>query len=437
MAQALVMPKLGLTMTEGTIGKWLMAEGDPVTTGDKLYEVETDKLTNTIESTMDGTILKILAGEGDVIACLEPVVIIGAPGEDISALLPAGAAPSVTAPVAVEPAEQTSTSDNVPKVAKTQDGRIIASPAAKKLAKEKNVDLAFVLGTGPNDRIIIEDVEKYLANPTAATNVKASPLAAKMAQESGVALNDVPANGRVMSKDVVAYLNNSAPAQREEVVPMSAMRKVIAKRMSESVAISPTVTYDVSIDMSSMKAYKEQLGSEGIKASYTDLLVKIVSKALLEYPLLNCSIDGNNIILKRYVNMGFATALEDGLLVPVIKDAHLKSITEISSEIKSLAEQARSGSLGPDALSGGTFTITNLGMYGIESFSPIINQPEVAILGVNAIVDTLVLVNGQPVAKPMMRLSLTADHRAVDGSVAALFLARVKKLMEKPALLLA
>lgn len=437
MAQALVMPKLGLTMTEGTIGKWLMAEGDPVTTGDKLYEVETDKLTNTIESTMDGTILKILAGEGDVIACLEPVVIIGAPGEDISALLPAGAAPSMTASIAVEPAEQTSTSNNVPMVAKTQDGRIIASPAAKKLAKEKNVDLAFVLGTGPNDRIIIEDVEKYLANPTAATNVKASPLAAKIAQESGVALNDVPANGRVMSKDVVAYLNNSAPAQREEVVPMSAMRKVIAKRMSESVAISPTVTYDVSIDMTSMKAYKEQLGSEGIKASYTDLLVKIVSKALLEYPLLNCSIDGNNIILKRYVNMGFATALEDGLLVPVIKDAHLKSITEISSEIKSLAEQARSGSLGPDALSGGTFTITNLGMYGIESFSPIINQPEVAILGVNAIVDTLVLVNGQPVAKPMMRLSLTADHRAVDGSVAALFLARVKKLMEKPALLLA
>lgn len=437
MAQALVMPKLGLTMTEGTIGKWLKAEGDSVSTGDKLYEVETDKLTNTIESTIDGTILKILAGEGDVIPCLDPVVIIGAPGEDISALLPAGAAPAVTAPEAAKPVEQANMSDHEPKAVKTQDGRIIASPAAKKLAKEKNVDLSFVGGTGPNGRIIIEDVEKYLANPAANTNVKASPLAAKIALDNGIALNDVPANGRVMSKDVAAYMGSSNTAQREEIVPMSAMRKVIAKRMSDSVAISPTVTYDLSVDMTSMKAYKEQLGSEGIKASYTDLLVKIISKALLEFPLLNCSIDGNNIILKRYVNMGFATALEDGLLVPVIKDAHLKSITEISSEIKSLAEQARSGSLGPDALSGGTFTITNLGMYGIESFSPIINQPEVAILGVNAIVDTLVLVNGQPVAKPMMRLSLTADHRAVDGSVAALFLARVKKLMEKPALLLA
>jgi pyruvate dehydrogenase E2 component (dihydrolipoamide acetyltransferase) len=181
---------------------------------------------------------------------------------------------------------------------------------------------------------------------------------------------------------------------------------------------------------------RNSLKTESIKASYTDFLVYIVSRTLLAHPCLNCTIEGENIVFRNYVNMGVAVALPDGLLVPVIKDAHLKGISQISAEIASLAEQARSNSLSVDALTGGTFTITNLGMYGIESFSPIINQPEVAILGVNAIKDTITPVNGQFVVKPLLKLSLTFDHRAVDGAVAAQFLADLKKKMETPVLLM-
>lgn len=435
MAQPLVMPKLGLTMTEGTISRWLKVEGDPVSAGEGIYEVETDKLTNIIESTADGTLLKILVGEGTTAPCLEPVAIVGAPGEDISGLLPAGTAAAST-PTDAQTAQAPAA---VQTAAANTSGRLLASPAAKKLAKENGIELFMVPGTGPEGRITLEDVERYMAAPLppAQSVVKASPLAAKIADDKGVVLAEVPAGGRVMAKDVYAYLSATTSGPCEETVPMTAMRRVIAKRMSQSVSTSPTVTYDVSIDMTAIKEYKAQLASENLKVSYTDLLVKIVSRVLLEFPLLNCSVDGNNLVLKHYVNMGVAVALDDGLLVPVVKDAHLKSATDISDEIKSLADQARKGTLSPDALTGGTFTITNLGMFGIESFSPIINQPEVAILGVNAIVETYVPVNGQPVAKPLMRLSLTADHRAVDGSVAAQFLARIKKLIEKPALLLA
>ena len=218
---------------------------------------------------------------------------------------------------------------------------------------------------------------------------------------------------------------------------MSGMRKAIAKNMQNSHMTSPTVTFNLGIDMTEMKRYREQLKAKEIKVSYTDLLVKFVSKALTEFPLLNCSVEDNKIIYKHYVNMGVAVALDNGLVVPNIVDADKKSLTEISAEVKELAKLAREGKLPPEKLRGGTFTITNLGMYGIESFSPIINQPEVAILGVNTMEDKVVVRNGEMCIRPIMNLSLTADHRVVDGSVAAQFLQRVKSLMENPALILA
>ena len=218
---------------------------------------------------------------------------------------------------------------------------------------------------------------------------------------------------------------------------MSGMRKAIAKNMQNSHMTSPTVTFNLGVDMTEMKRYREQLKAKEIKVSYTDLLVKFVSKALTEFPLLNCSVEDNKIIYKHYVNMGVAVALDNGLVVPNIVDADKKSLTEISAEVKELAKLAREGKLPPEKLRGGTFTITNLGMYGIESFSPIINQPEVAILGVNTMEDKVVVRNGEMCIRPIMNLSLTADHRVVDGSVAAQFLQRVKSLMENPALILA
>jgi pyruvate dehydrogenase E2 component (dihydrolipoamide acetyltransferase) len=213
------------------------------------------------------------------------------------------------------------------------------------------------------------------------------------------------------------------------------MRKVIAARMTESWHTSPVVHYNIRVDMTNIKKLKDDLKSE-LKLTYTDILVKITSKALLDFPLLNSTVEGEEIILRSYVNMGVAVALEDGLIVPVVKNAHIKGLREISKEIKQLAEKAKNNELGMNEIEGGTFTITNIGMFGIESFTPIINQPEVAILGITAIIDTVIPESSEFVTKPFMNLSLTADHRAVDGAVAAGFLSHLKDMIEKPAKLL-
>ena len=444
MAKVIVMPKLGLTMTEGTVSKWLKHEGDTVKEGEGLFEVETDKLTNTIKASVSGVLLKIVAAEGAEVPCPKPVAVIGAPGEDYAALL-GGAAPAEPKAGAAAPAAPAA-----PAPARAPGERVLASPAAKKLAKSLGIDISLVSGTGPKGRITEEDVKNYKPAGAAPSpmpedsgpKVKASPLAAKVAADIGVELKDIPAHGRVLAADILAAVQGAgtgpAPAApREEAVPMNGMRKAIANNMLNSHMTSPTVTFNLGIDMTELKRLREQLKSDDVKVSYTDLLVKIVAKALTEFPLLNCSVDGNKIIYKHYVNMGVAVALDNGLVVPNVRDADKKTLSEISAEVKELAAKAREGRLPMDALSGGTFTITNLGMYGIESFSPIINQPEVAILGVNTMEDKVVVVNGEICVRPIMNLSLTADHRVVDGSVAAQFLQRIKKLMENPALLLA
>ena len=444
MAKVIVMPKLGLTMTEGTVSKWLKHEGDTVKEGEGLFEVETDKLTNTIEASVSGVLLKIVAAEGAEVPCLKPVAVIGEPGEDYAALL-GGAAPAEPKAGAEAPAAPAA-----PAPARAPGERVLASPAAKKLAKSLGIDISLVSGTGPKGRITEEDVKNYKPAGAAPSpmpedsgpKVKASPLAAKVAADIGVELKDIPAHGRVLAADILAAVQGAgtgpAPAApREEAVPMNGMRKAIANNMLNSHMTSPTVTFNLGIDMTELKRLREQLKSDDVKVSYTDLLVKIVAKALTEFPLLNCSVDGNKIIYKHYVNMCVTVALDNGLVVPNVRDADKKTLSEISAEVKELAAKAREGRLPMDALSGGTFTITNLGMYGIESFSPIINQLEVAILGVNTMEDKVVVVNGEICVRPIMNLSLTADHRVVDGSVAAQFLQRIKKLMENPALLLA
>ena len=443
MAKVVVMPKMGLTMTEGTVSKWLKKIGDEVKEGEPFFEAETDKLTNTIEATASGVVRHFFVEEGTTVPVLEKVAIIADAGEDISALLgdaaPAAAAPeAAAAPAAAAPAP-----------VRAPGERIVAAPAAKKLAKELGIDLALVPGTGPNGRITLDDVKNWKPAPAAPAveeepKKKASPLAAAVAKDLGIDLEKVEAKDRVLAEDILRFLENTREkaeekeeAPREELVPMNGMRKAIARNMLNSVQTSPTVTMNLSVDMSAMKAYREQLKTQEIKVSYTDLLVKFVSKALLEYPLVNCSVEDNKIRYKHYVNMGVAVALDNGLLVPNIPDSDKKSLTEISAEVKELAKQAREGSLPMDRLKGGTFTITNLGMYGVESFTPIINQPEVAILGVTTIEDRAVVRGGEIVIRPMMTLSLTVDHRVIDGSVGASFLQRVKNLLENPALMLA
>ena len=445
MATEVLMPKLGLTMTEGTIDEWKKNVGDTVKKGEILFSVETDKLTNDVEAETDGVLLKILVPAGETVACKTLIGWLGAEGEAVPD--GAGTAPAAAAEAPAAPAAAVSGAA-VPAAAGTAHAAgayVPATPYAKKLAKEKGFDLTAIPATGYKGVVVARDVLGFTP-AAAAPAVKASPLAEKVAADLGIDLKDVKAaHGRVLAEDLLRYIaetrekapDSEATAEREEVKPMSGMRKAIAKNMQNSHMTSPTVTFNLGIDMTEMKRYREQLKAKEIKVSYTDLLVKFVSKALTEFPLLNCSVEDNKIIYKHYINMGVAVALDNGLVVPNITDADKKSLTEISAEVKELAKQAREGKLPPEKLRGGTFTITNLGMYGIESFSPIINQPEVAILGVNTMEDKVVVRNGEMCIRPIMNLSLTADHRVVDGSVAAQFLQRVKSLMENPALILA
>nr|WP_320026878.1 dihydrolipoamide acetyltransferase family protein [uncultured Acetobacterium sp.] len=438
MAKFLVMPKLGLTMTEGNIANWRKSEGDSVEMGEIIFDVETDKITKEFESPGEGIIRKILVSEGTV-AVLKPIAILGKADEDISALL-AEAEKAVESPAvqaekvaAVAPSKATEAASQP-----AAGGRVKASARTKKIAADLKIDISLVPGTGPQGAITEKDVSEF-AERAKTAQPKISPTAAVIAEGLGVDPSHIHKAGRIMKDDVLRFKHESELHKfadpQEFTKPMSAMRKIIASRMSASQETSATVNYNQRVDTTAMKLLREELKSTA-KITYTDILVKILSRVLLEFPLLNCSIEGTNIITRNYVNIGVAVALPDGLIVPVVKYANKKDLGEISNEIKALAEKARSNELEADEITGGTFTLTNIGMFGMESFTPIINQPEVAILGINTIMDTPMAIAGQVVIKPMMNLSLTADHRAVDGSVAAQFVARLKEVIEKPGLLL-
>ena len=438
MAKFLVMPKLGMTMTEGNISNWRKSEGDSVEMGEIIFDVETDKITKEFESNGAGIIRKIIVSEGTV-EVLKPVAIIGKADEDISALL-AEAEKAVESPAA--PAEKVAAvapakaAEAAPQPA--TGGRVKASARTKKIAADLKIDISLIAGTGPQGAITEKDVTEF-AEKAKAVQPKISATAAVIAEGLGVDPSHIQKAGRIMKDDVLRFkqaadLHKFADPQ-EFTKPMSAMRKIIASRMSASQETSATVNYNQRVDTTAMKLLREELKSSA-KITYTDILVKILSRVLLEFPLLNSSIAGTDIITRNYVNIGVAVALPDGLIVPVVKYANKKNLGEISNEIKALAEKARNNELEADEITGGTFTLTNIGMFGMESFTPIINQPEVAILGINTIMDTPMAVDGQVVIKPMMNLSLTADHRVVDGSVAAQFVARLKEVIEKPGLLL-
>jgi pyruvate dehydrogenase E2 component (dihydrolipoamide acetyltransferase) len=438
-----VMPKLGLTMKEGTIEAWHKKEGEEVKKGEVIFDVTTDKLTNEIEAKESGVLRKILVHEGETVECRVPVAIIAGKDEDISALLKqAGSASSQTeeSKESEEQKQQEVTKKSEPV---KREGRVRISPIARRIAKENGVEYRIITGTGPEGRIVKKDIEEYINS----NKVKVSPAAFKLAKELNVDISQIEKDGRIMKEDVLAAANAGEVHEkvdveeavigdhREKVVNMSPMRKVIAKRMSESVSISPTVTYNMTIDTSELKRFKDHL-KDIFKVTYTDLLIKIVSVVLKEFPLANCSVSDDKFILKNYVNMGVAVALDEGLIVPVIKDSDVKGLKQITTELKELVKKAKSNQLSPDDMAGATFTLTNLGMFGIDTFSPIINQPEVAILGVNKITQTPVVEDGNIVIRPLMKLSLTADHRAVDGAYAAQFLQKIKQYVEKPELLL-
>ena len=448
MISEVIMPKLGQTMEEGTVVEWLKAEGDPVKRGDILFAVESDKAILEVEATARGFLRKILVPAGQAVPVLTAVALITRQAdEDISSYgAPAPAAEPEAAPSAAAAAPQPE-----PATAATParpQGRIFASPRARKTAREKKVDLSLVTGSGPEGRIIEQDVLDYLAS-----RPKATPMAVKTAEMLGVDLASVKGTdtgGRITRADVEAAAAPSAPppaplpgVEAAESIPLSGPRRIIAERMAASHSTTARVTLITEVDATDFVQTREQLKAAvseewGFAPGYNDLLALVVARALREFPYMNARLNDEGTAIERlpHVNLGMAVDTERGLLVPVIRDADQKGLRAFGTEFRALVERARTRKSLPDDLRGGTFTITNLGMYDIDAFTPIINLPEAAILGAGRIQPQPVVREGEIVIRPMWVLSLVFDHRLVDGAPAARFLQRIKQLVENPILLL-
>jgi pyruvate dehydrogenase E2 component (dihydrolipoyllysine-residue acetyltransferase) len=402
MAIKLVVPKLGLSMTEAKIIEWRKNEGDVLLKGDGVLDIETEKVVYTVEAPADGVLLKILAEVGDVLPIGAAVAYIGQAGEQI--------------PETGESAPEKSRGTPAPSVAKDEGtsgvtakkgSKIKISPAARKLAQKLNIDYSDIAGSGPNGRIIKEDI--LAKSETAAAPTTLEPVQAEQITE-------------------VEILDQ---------IPYSGMRKTIGSHMSLSWNLAPRVTHHVLVDVTELLELRKKLNAQlpdgQMKVSITDMLTKIIAKALRRFPMVNATLEGDTIKLLKNINIGIAVSLEEGLIVPVIKNADKKDVFSIGQEIRHLSKKARTNSLKWQDIQGGTFTITNLGAYGsVDFFTPIINQPESAILGVGRAKAAPVVINGEIAIRSLMGFSLSFDHRVIDGAPAAEFLAIVIELIKNP-----
>ena len=450
MAEKVIMPKQGLQMTEGTIIQWLVEEGGACVEGEPLFEMETDKLTITMDSPASGTLLKIVRGEGETVPITETIAVIGEPGEDISAILAeaVSAAPAAAEEVPAEApaAAPAAPAASAPVKAADSGARKFSTPRARMRAEEKNFDIADIPASGPDNLVIERDVLSYVPAPA----VKASPLAKKVAELEGVDLAEVSgtgAHGKIMKNDILAAAAARAAAKSAmaegtgsgrapRVVPMSKSRKIIGDRMMESLQNMAQLQHTVTVDMTNSALLRAAYKKKDIKISYNDIVLKAVTAALMDYPIMNASIVDGGIEMHDYVNIGIAVAIDNGLVVPNIKDADLLKLEEISVLSKELGKKAKDNTLTLDEMTGGTFTVSNLGMFGIDSFTAIINPPEAGILACGAIKKTPVVIDDEIVVRPMMPLTLSYDHRVTDGAPAAQFLVRVKEYIEQPVLML-
>jgi pyruvate dehydrogenase E2 component (dihydrolipoamide acetyltransferase) len=418
MAEVIYMPKLSDTMTEGVVAAWLKKVGDSVKSGELIAEIETDKATMEFESFFDGVLLHIgvEAGKGAPVNSL--LAIIGQAGEDISGLLssapeaeeksamePAATPTPIATPSpapAPTPAPLAAPAPVTPKVAAgVNNDRVYASPLAKKLADEKGIDLQNIPGSGENGRIVKRDVEHYHPHP----------------------------NGTV----VAAGSRTGLTTETYTDEPVTQMRKTIARRLAESKFTAPHFYLTLDIDMDNAMAFRKSVNNvEGYKISFNDLVVKAVALSLRKHPAVNSAWMGDFIRRNQHVHIGVAVAVDEGLLVPVVRFADTKSFAEISGEVKSLAEKAKTKKLQPSDWEGNTFTISNLGMFGIESFTAIVNPPDSCILAVGGIKEVPVVKNGVIVPGNVMKVTLSCDHRVVDGASGAAFLQSFKECMENP-----
>ncbi|MGN7203374.1 pyruvate dehydrogenase complex dihydrolipoamide acetyltransferase [Pedobacter sp. SAFR-022] len=414
------MPLLSDTMTEGVIAEWHKKVGDKVKDDDILADVETDKATMEVMGYASGTLLHIGVEKGQAAKVNGIIAIVGPEGTDISGILNQGDAPAAAAQESAAPAEnkaEGAAPAASTEAASTEGGRVKASPLAKRIAKEKGIDLSQVAGSADGGRIIKKDIENF--KPAAAA---ASASASAPAKESEKAAAPLP-----------QYVGEEKFTEK----PVTQMRKVIAKRLSESLFTAPHFYLTMSIDMDSAIAARTKINEfAAAKVSFNDLVLKAVAVALKQHPAVNSSWLGDKIRYNEHVNIGVAVAVEDGLLVPVVRFADGKSLSRISAEVKDFAQRAKAKKLQPADWEGSTFTISNLGMFGIDEFTAIINPPDACILAIGGISQVPVVKNGAVVPGNVMKVTLSCDHRVVDGATGAAFLQTVKALLEEPVRLL-
>ena len=420
--QVITMPRLSDTMTDGTVASWLKKEGDSVEEGDILAEIETDKATMEFECFYEGTILYIGVQEGETAPVDSLLTIIGPAGTNVSAIIAGGVAIGANSSVASSTETEIEKKEDKVEATKTLDvqttmnnsgGRIFASPLAKKIAADKGINIANVTGSGENGRIIKKDVENY--TPAAQTTEAAAPIVATA---------------------VVSF--NTEGEEKSEEIKNSQMRKAIAKSLGSSKFSAPDFSLNIEVNMDSAMNSRKTINSiPDTKVSFNDMVVKACAMALQKHPQVNTSWTDNNTIYHSHIHVGVAVAVDDGLLVPVVKHTNQLSLTQIGAIVRDLAGKARNKKISPAEMQGSTFTVSNLGMFGIENFTSIINQPNSAILSVGAIIEKPVVKNGQIVVGNTMKLTLTCDHRTVDGAVGAQFLQTLKTFIENPVTMLA
>jgi pyruvate dehydrogenase E2 component (dihydrolipoamide acetyltransferase) len=425
MATEIKLPRLGQGMEAGTIVKWLKSEGERVEKGEPLYELDTDKVTQEVEADASGVLLRIAVAEGEV-PVGETIAVIGEQGEEVSVPSPEPAQKRAADEEADQSAEKPAraparederergreaSTEGVTEIrpgARNGRGRIKASPLARRIARERGIELADVAGTGPDGRVVAEDVERAAAS--------GPPVTAPVA---------MPARAEAASEEV-------------QVEQLGSMRKTIARRLTEAWQ-APVFQLGVTVDMERAQAVRAklvELHGDGAKPTLSDLLTKVCAVALMRHRPINALYRGDTIELHPSANVGIAVAVPNGLVVPVIRSAERLTVAEIANARAVLVERARSGKLQQGDLGGGTFTISNLGMFGIERFIAVLNPPQAAILAVGSVEDKVVAVDGQPAVRPRMELTLTCDHRAVDGATGAQFLTTVKQFLEEPGLAL-
>jgi pyruvate dehydrogenase E2 component (dihydrolipoamide acetyltransferase) len=466
MAGSIIMPKTGMAMEEGVIIQWLKKEGDRIEKGDPVVEVETDKSTMEVEADYEGTLLEILRGEGETVPVTEVIGWIGEEGEELPKAakpaeqasptkqaepVPGGQGPETGSAPAAAAAPLSSTGKQAGETAAREpagSGRIKATPAARRIAGETGVDLGTVRPTGGSGEILSRDVREVTTRPGAESPFgvpSATPLASRIAEKQGISLTGVRGSGpggKILSKDLRGQVVHSAvpggpgttAAQGEDLrVPLTRIQRITGKRMLESHLEIPPVTMSGEADVTELLEIRSRLNREE-EASYTinDFVMKAVAMVLVEYPRLNAVFDEDAVIYKGVVNLGMAVATERGLTVPVIRNAAGLSLGGMSEICRGAAESARAGTLGSEEMSGGTFTVSNIGKFGVTSFTPIINPPEAAILGVCAVVERLVRDESGILPRKYMGLSLTFDHRIVDGAEAAEFFAGLVNRLERP-----